>query len=245
VVSSNVVAVATEAFASFFIDAEGNLWATGDDSNDELGAGTGFEQLSPVAVTGMSLANLASGPVAVQTLAVGLPLPPAITVQPTNQTVSAGSEVTLTVGATGFAPLAYQWQLAGNPIDGATASSYSLNPAMAANAGNYTVVVTNLCGSVTSAMATLTVNPVVAQPAVPIGLLNLDGITYVGFQATVGGAYVICASTNLAAPDSWSVMSTNVASPDGVLIYSEPTAWPQRFFRAAAAPTTLDQTLKK
>ncbi len=237
VLSSNVVAIATEAYASFFFDAAGNLWATGDDESDELGAGNGSQQLSPVAVTGMSLANLASGPSALHTLAVGMPLPPAITVQPTNQTVSAGSEVTLSVGAGGFAPLAYQWQLAGNPVAGATASSYTLNPAMAATAGDYTVVVTNLYGSVTSAVATLTVNPVVAQPPVAIAILNLDGMTYTAFQGTVGAAYVIYASTNLTAPDSWSAMATNLPDSDGMLIYFEPTAWPQRFFRAAAAPS--------
>jgi hypothetical protein len=62
----------------------------------------------------------------------------------------------LNVTATGLPPLAYQWQLNLAPLTDATNSSLSLI-ASAATAGDYTVVVSNADGSVTSAVATVTI----------------------------------------------------------------------------------------
>jgi hypothetical protein len=54
--------------------------------------------------------------------------------------------------------LRYQWLRNGANIAGATASTYTLANAQPANAGQYTVVVSNNGGVATSAPATLTVN---------------------------------------------------------------------------------------
>ena len=83
--------------------------------------------------------------------------PPAITSQPQSQTNSVGANVTFTVTATGTEPLAYQWRFNTTNIVGATTNSYTINDLQATNAGEYSVVVTNLAGSVTSSNATLTV----------------------------------------------------------------------------------------
>jgi hypothetical protein len=91
----------------------------------------------------------------------------AITTQPANQTVCAGQPVTFTVVATG-AGLTYQWRKNGVNIAGATGSSFTIPSAAAGDAGSYDVVVMGACGTVTSAAATLTVNPATAiatQPA--------------------------------------------------------------------------------
>jgi sugar lactone lactonase YvrE len=93
---------------------------------------------------------------------VGTPSEPTIAVQPQTQAVAAGSSVTFSVTATGKPVPTYQWNFGGAPISGATSSSYILSNAQAANGGNYTVVVSNAVGSVTSNQATLTVNA--AQP---------------------------------------------------------------------------------
>ena len=98
--------------------------------------------------------------------------PPAITSQPTGLTTGIGCNVSLNVGASGTNPLSYQWMLNGNPISGATSSTYSINPVAASHAGNYTVVVTNSCGSVTSNVATINVN----SPLNP-GAHNTDPVT--------------------------------------------------------------------
>src|SRR5208282_849413 len=76
-----------------------------------------------------------------------------------SQTVAAGSSATFTVAAAGTAPLTYQWQFNGTNLYGATSTSLTLAGVQPANAGSYTVVVTNSVGSVTSAVAVLTVLP--------------------------------------------------------------------------------------
>jgi hypothetical protein len=84
-------------------------------------------------------------------------VPPTITAQPYMSTNSAGSSVTFTVGASGTPPLTYQWLLNGTPIGGSTAPAITIPSVQAANAGTYSVVVTNAAGSTTSAGAVLTV----------------------------------------------------------------------------------------
>jgi endonuclease/exonuclease/phosphatase family metal-dependent hydrolase len=84
--------------------------------------------------------------------------PPSITTQPQSQTVNVGASPTFTVVASGTAPLSYQWLLGGTNIPGATTNSCTRTNVQTNDAGNFTVVVTNIAGSVTSAVATLTVN---------------------------------------------------------------------------------------
>ncbi len=81
-------------------------------------------------------------------------VPPTVVTQPANRTVFAGESATFSVVAIGTEPLAYQWRFNGAAIPGATAPTCTV-----ASAGAYSVVVTNIEGSVTSAVATLTVQP--------------------------------------------------------------------------------------
>jgi hypothetical protein len=92
-------------------------------------------------------------------------IPPAISVPPASTTVSRGNTASFSVIATGDPPLRYQWFFNDNPLVGATASIYALANAQLPNAGNYRVVVSNAVGSVTSAVATLTV-------VVPLNILT-------------------------------------------------------------------------
>ena len=96
------------------------------------------------------------------TVSGGTVTAPSITTQPLSQTVTAGANVTFTVGASGTAPLSYQWRLNGANLSGATGTTLSLTGVTANQAGSYTCFVTNSAGSATSTAATLTVNPVVA-----------------------------------------------------------------------------------
>lgn len=84
--------------------------------------------------------------------------PPSITSQPLSQTNAFGGNTTFTVVAAGSTPLAYQWRFFGTNLSGATTTSLTLTNLQTTNAGNYTVVITNTYGSVTSAVASLTVN---------------------------------------------------------------------------------------
>jgi purine nucleoside phosphorylase len=84
-------------------------------------------------------------------------VPAAIATQPSSQTTTQGLNAAFSVVASGTAPFSYQWRLSGTPLAGATNSALALTNVQTADAGSYTVEVTNSWGSVTSAVATLTV----------------------------------------------------------------------------------------
>lgn len=90
---------------------------------------------------------------------------PTITTQPTSQTVSAGANVSFSVTATGTG-LMYQWRKDGTAISGATSATLSLTNVQTTATGNYSVVVSNDGGSVTSSNAMLTVNAVGSAPVI-------------------------------------------------------------------------------
>lgn len=93
------------------------------------------------------------------------PEPPRLLVQPQSLTLQAGRGITLTVSATGSPPPAYQWRKDGIPIPGANLPELTLNFMTPALQGGYDCVVTNTQGTVTSALATLAVEPVGATVA--------------------------------------------------------------------------------
>jgi outer membrane protein assembly factor BamB len=90
--------------------------------------------------------------------------PFSITAQPATQTVAPGATLTLFVGATGPAPLSYQWSLDGTAIPGAVNSTYAVFGVSASNAGTYTAAVTSPAGTVTTAPATVTVSATAPTP---------------------------------------------------------------------------------
>jgi hypothetical protein len=94
---------------------------------------------------------------------------PTITLQPMSQTVVSPAMATFSVAATGTGPLSYQWSANGVAIGGATASSFTTAATTSSSNGTvYTAVVSNASGSVTSSMATLTVDSaptITVQPA--------------------------------------------------------------------------------
>lgn len=88
---------------------------------------------------------------------------PKIITQPANQTVTVGQAATFSVVATGTPAPTYQWQKNGANISGATSASYSTPPTVSGDSGStFDVIVSNSVGSVTSNLATLTVNPATA-----------------------------------------------------------------------------------
>ena len=102
------------------------------------------------------------------TLTVKAPVvAPSITTQPLSQTVTAGQSATFSVAGTGTAPVTYQWQENGAAISGAMSSTYQ-TPATAVsdNSSQFTVVMSNSAGSVTSSGATLTVKAPVVAPSI-------------------------------------------------------------------------------
>ncbi len=93
----------------------------------------------------------------------------AISTQPSNVSVSAGSSASFTVAATGgTAPYAYQWSRNGTAVSGATSATYSLTAASTDSGAKFKCTVTDSASpaaSVTSSEATLTVTTPAANLA--------------------------------------------------------------------------------
>jgi len=104
--------------------------------------------------------------------------PPEITSQPAGQSVVTGEAATFTVAASGSLPLSYQWQVGGTNLSdggqvaGSSTSTLTLGSVTAANAGTYSVIVSNALAAVRSAPALLIVTPAVT-PGVALNLLHL------------------------------------------------------------------------
>jgi sugar lactone lactonase YvrE len=113
-------------------------------------------QAGDVAVYTVRLTSGSTTATASAELSVGTSSAIAITSQPSSRSVAPGQPVTFTVEAFGTG-LTYQWLKNDAAIPGATASSYTIAAAQAADAGTYTVRVTGSGGSVVSAPAVLAV----------------------------------------------------------------------------------------
>lgn len=111
------------------------------------------------------------GPTSISSTELFDPAPialPIITAQPANVISNQGTIATFSVMAIGA--ISFQWQKAGVNITGATSSTLVLSNVQTSNVGSYTVVVSNMDGSVTSGSATLTV---IVPPAMITNPLNI------------------------------------------------------------------------
>ena len=86
-----------------------------------------------------------------------------ILIQPLNQVAKLGDNVSFDVAALGAEPLYYQWRFNGASLPGETNYALQLNGITTNQAGSYSVVVSNLAGSVTSAVARLSI---IASPSI-------------------------------------------------------------------------------
>ena len=166
-------------------------------------------------------------------------LAPSLTVQPHSQTVAAGQDITFSVVAMGDQPLACQWWrngtnslTDGDDVSGATSGALTLTNVQVADAGDYTVVVTNAYGSVTSAVATLTV--VFEPPYLMAPVLLSNGAFQFEFTSAPGAAFSVVATTNLALGSSnWTLAGSPLEGPPGSFQFTDPSAtnYLQRFYR--------------
>ena len=84
--------------------------------------------------------------------------PPQITSEPSDVNLCSGNGLVLSVVAVGSDNFTYQWFVNGNPILLATNSSYAVDSLAVNNSGDYTVQVSNGCGTAITDPATVTVN---------------------------------------------------------------------------------------
>ncbi|MFO0830285.1 MAG: immunoglobulin domain-containing protein [Phycisphaerales bacterium] len=110
-----------------------------------------------------------------------------ITANPTPATTCTGAPATFTVSASGSPAPAFQWRKNTVNISGATSSTYSIPSTSTGDAGSYDCVVTNSCGSDTSAAVSLTVNTPATVTADPSDAAGCPG-SNVTFTASASGS---------------------------------------------------------
>jgi hypothetical protein len=157
--------------------------------------------------------------------AVGSMTNPPTVSAPANQTVAGGQVAAFSVTASGPGPLTCQWKkISGgttNNINGAVYPDYITPPTVAGdNGAGFQVVVTGLYGSVTSSVATLTV-----QTGLP-GFAGNQVFSNGQLTLTWTNGSTLLSSTNLALPmTNWTVVA-GAASP-----YTVPATNRQIFYR--------------
>lgn len=155
--TTGVTAIAAGFAHSVFLRNDGTLWATGFNTDGQLGNGTTIDSDAPILVAS-GVQQIAAGPATTFFLQ---PSAPVVTAQPTGGAL--GNGVTLSVTATGSTPLAYRWFLEGEPLPGATTETLT-----ATGPGSYRALVG---GTVWSDAAVLTT---------PSRLVNLSTRARVG-----------------------------------------------------------------
>jgi hypothetical protein len=138
------------------------------------------------------------------------PRPPVITTQPVGGTVNEGQSFTFSVLANGAPPLSYQWYLNNILIGGATNSTYFIASAVAANQGEYYVVVDNPAAS-----------PATSSPKVQL-TVNSDSINPTVVSAKGGPAasttVVVTFSEAMAVAPAQTVSNYELTGPGGITV---------------------------
>jgi hypothetical protein len=140
------------------------------------------------------------------------PVAPAIVHAPAATTVTTGTPVTLAVQATGTAPLAYQWFKDGAALAGANAAGYTIAAASPADAGAYSVRVSNGAGSITSATAELTVVAQATPPTIAIGPQSL------AVAAGANATFTVIANGTAPFAYQWSHDSVAIPGATGAML---------------------------
>jgi len=150
-------------------------------------------------------------------LTIGSPaaVAPTITVQPVSQNLVTGSNLALSVTASGSGPLTYQWLFNNQAItiDGSkyvsSGASLTVNGLTSADAGNYSVNVSNSAGAVSSVLAAVSVSPAIVAPSISISPQS----------ATIssGGSVVLAVFASGSTPLSyqWELNSTPIGGATG------------------------------
>ncbi len=199
-------------------------------------------------------------------------LPPFFLQQPLSQSILIGSNVTFTAVVDGTPPYAYQWNFNGNPladdgvhITGAMTPSLSISNLTTADAGSYTLTVTNVVGSTnTTAVLTVLVPPsITLNPvgrSVPSGLpttfnASASGIPTPSYQWQLNGtnipgatglSYSIGAvgTNNLGFYHLVASNSVGVAvSADAQLTFGPVAAWGRNLSNESLPPPNLSDVI--
>lgn len=170
------------------------------------GVGVGDEGVYSVRVTN-SAGTVTSNGASLQVL-----VRPQITSLSSTITVSEGEPLTLSVAATGSAPIAFQWRKNGLIIPGATGEAFEVLKTAVEDDGSYTVVLSNAAGEVTSQPISVVVKPVVLSPVVIENLINSSGTFRFVASGPDAGVLTVWVSTDLV---TWRALEPQAIVPGG------------------------------
>lgn len=150
-----------------------------------------------------------------------------IAAQPASQFVVSGGNAQFQVVAAGVQPFTYQWQCQGTNLIGQTNDILTLSRVSEAMVGAYTVVVSNLLGSVQSDQAILSV----------IQLISFETNFSLQIRGMAGWHYRIEAVEKIHPTNTW-VLLTNFVLQSSDRIWSDPESGlrPARFYRFVISP---------
>lgn len=166
--------------------------------------------------------------------------PPTFLLQPVSTNVNVGATVVFQAQAEGTLPLRYQWFYNGvNRLVGETNATLVLLNVQPEQAGNYSVVVTNTVGALTSVVANLTIiGGQATPPVIPRGSLVYRG-SGSNFSLQVpteaGRTYRLQFNANIQDRNGWQNVPGATVSGDGslrTLTDVNPTG-ARRFYRIA------------
>ena len=132
-------------------------------------------------------------------------IPPAATVLPATTNANLGSSVTFTSTAYGTAPIQFQWRLNGTNLVGGNTNGFTIPIITAASAGNYDLIISDFSGSITSAVATLTVSGVISAPSITTQPQSV--VANLGSNAT----FIVSATGTAPLNYQWFFNSTNLS----------------------------------
>ena len=155
-----------------------------------------------------------------------LPLAPVIVSNPVSSVILTGQGTQFQSVVSGDGVLYDQWLEGtqsltdGGSVSGSQTPALTLLTATPGNAGAYSLVVTSMWGSVTSAPVNLTVLPV---PALSAPQISSSGVTFSSSGAVPGSAYVVMTTTQLQSGtnSNWTPLSTNNADSNGGILFTD------------------------
>jgi Regulator of chromosome condensation (RCC1) repeat/von Willebrand factor type A domain/Putative Ig domain/Immunoglobulin domain len=147
------------------------------------------------------------------TMSSNVVLPPAwrrpfFLIQPQSQNLHCGDPVTFQVDVGGTQPLSYQWWFNGMELPDATNAILDISQITADQSGDYYVVVTNVNGSSTSQVASLTI---ASEPPLITSPLAATGKQGVNFSYTITGLHEPITFSASGLPAGLDINQTNGA----------------------------------
>jgi hypothetical protein len=169
------------------------------------------EQYRVVATNAVGSATSSLATVSVSDLDVA----PSITTQPASLSVTSGNDAVFAVAAHGTEALSYQWRFNGTNIAGANNPVLRIAAVTSANAGSYSVAVSNSAGNAASNAAILTVSA-----GVPVAVAPSIVTQPVGLTANVGSTATLAVGVNGTGPFSfqWRRDGVNVTGATGAVL---------------------------